>query len=276
VKFLANTGKIWRLGQPLSEDAFLSFGDIAALEADRYEGTTPSSFMAMFAHLILRGDFDTQPLGPMPYVDLMTIDQSLLYMQIPLISAPFDMDETAPGRPPKFLGYGCANGEDVVARLALMHQWFEDGPERVTAKQLEEFRDELLCQSFETYPDVVQGFLNDTLIAKEKMKEWYRLRGVTIPWNSASNDNRKIQNLPKIIPVLPDGEPQKPKLGRPPKSAWIFIRQRSRELKREDLSQLNKVIAARVLAEAANDFDPNELPAETTVIKRMGEFFNGV
>lgn len=276
--FLANTGKVWRSGQPLSDEAFLSFGDLAAFEADRHSGSTPSSFMTMFSHLILCGVFDGEPPGLIPFVDLMVIDQSLRYMQMPLIGAERDKDTNMPARPPEFLGYGCANSDDILGQLALMHQWFENGPERTTPEELHEFASELLAQEFETYPDVVQGFLNDILIAKEKLQEWYRLRGVIVPWPGASNDNMRTGNSPETAIDLSNGVEQmpNPKLGRPPKSAWVFIRTRSREMKRENRDQLNKVIAAKVLNEAANDFSPDDLPAESTVVKEMGRILNGI
>lgn len=276
--FLANTGKVWRPGQPLSDEAFLSFGDLAAYEADRHMGSTPSSFMTLFTRCILTGVFDGEPPGLMPFVDRMVIDQSLLYMQIPLICAQRDKDTNMPTSPPEFLGYGCANGDDILGQLVLMDQWFENGPARTTPEALQEFANELLAQEFETYPDVVQGFLNDTLIAKEKLKEWYRLRGVIVPWPGASNDNTRTDDSPGTAIELSndDEETPNPKLGRPPKSAWVFIKMRSRELKRENRNQLNKVIAAKVLSEAANDFSPDDLPAESTVVKEMGRILNGI
>lgn len=234
--------------------------------------------MTLFTRFILSGVFDGEPPDLLPHVDLMVIDQSLLYMQIPLICAPRDKDTNMPTRPPEFIGYGCANGDDILGQLALMHQWFENGPARTTPDALLEFADELMAQEFETYPDVVQGFLNGTLIAKEKLKEWYRLRGVIVPWPGASNDNTRTDESPGTAIELSndDEETQNPKLGRPPKSAWVFIKTRSRELKRENRDELNKVIAAKVLSEAANDFSPEDLPAESTVVKEMGRILNGI
>lgn len=274
--YLANTGKIWWPGKPLSGEEFLSFGEIAEYEADRHESIEPDSVMTNFAHLILRGEFDAKPLDPLPFVDRITVDQSVRHLQTPLIGAQFDANSNIIAKSVEFLGYGCANSDDVLIRLATMLQWFEGAPNRVTSEDLRAFRTELLANNFETYPDVAQGFLNDTLIAKVKMREWYRLRGMTVPWPLASNDNDATLNAPETPSIIPVGKPQKPRRGRPPKSAWRFINRRSRELKREDQTQLNKVIATKVLDEAANEFCKDDLPAHSTVVKELSGILEGI
>ena len=87
VIYLANTEKLWRQRDLLSDEAFLSFGDVAAYEAARHDGSGPLSFMTQFARLILRGAFDCEPLDLVPFVDLIAIDQSLQHLQIPMIGA---------------------------------------------------------------------------------------------------------------------------------------------------------------------------------------------
>lgn len=206
--YLANTGKLWRQGGLLSDEAFLSFGDVAAYEAARHEGYGALSFMTQFAHLILRGAFDCKPPDPVPFVDLMVIDQSLRHLQVPMIGALCDPKTGLSVRNPEFVGYGCANSDLVLRQLAQMHRWFEGGPQRDTPDELAAFANELLTREFETYPDVVQAFLNDTLIAKERLKEWYRLRGITVPWPGASNDNAML-NEPEEEVLYPSNDEQR-------------------------------------------------------------------
>jgi hypothetical protein len=61
--FLAHTDTVWHRGPPSPPDDFISFGDLAAYEADRHTGTSASSFMTLFARNILSGTFDAEPLG---------------------------------------------------------------------------------------------------------------------------------------------------------------------------------------------------------------------
>ena len=274
--FVEKPVKTWRPGQPLRDEAFLSFGELADYQAQRYGKWTSSSFMTSFSHLIFRGAFDSEPLDHLPFVDLMTIDQSLRYLQIPMIGTQFDKKSNMLADSAEFLGYGCANSDDVIVRLALMHQWFEYGPERRTAEELTSYKKELLTREFEYYPNVFQGFLNDTLIAKEKLQEWYRLRGTSVPWPLASNDNALTLNPAKKPSIISATESRNTPRGRPPKSAWTFIKHRSRQLKRADQNLLNKVIASMVLDEATSDFNKDDLPAHSTVVKELGKILNGV
>ena len=232
--------------------------------------------MTQFVHATLRGVFDSEALALVPFVDLMTIDQSLRHLQMPLFAALCDPRTKLPLSKPEFVGYGCANSDLILLELARLHHWVESGPKRDTQEALEAFSNELLSKEFETYPNVVQAFLKDVLIAKEKLKEWYRRRGITAPWPGASNDNTISHEPVEKILYPSNDESGAPNLGRPPKPAWVFIRRRSRELKRENRGELNKIIAAKVLTEAANDFCPEDLPAESTVLKEMGRILKGI
>ncbi len=274
--FVEKPVKVWRPGQPLRDKAFLSFGELADYEAQKCGKRTSSSFMTSFSHLIFRGAFDSEPLDHHPFVDRMTIDQSLRYLQIPLIDAQFDKKSNMLAGSAEFLGYGCANSEDVIVRLALMHQWFEYGSERKTVEELTSYKNDLLTHPFESYPDKVQGFLNDTLIAKEKLKEWYRLRGTSVPWPLASNDNALTLSPAGKPSVISANESRSTPRGRPPKSAWTFIKHRSRQLRRADKNLLNKVIASMVLDEASSDFNKDDLPAHSTVVKELGKILEGL
>ncbi len=113
-------------------------------------------------------------------------------------------------------------------------------------------------------------------MAKEKLKEWYRRRGVLVPWSGASNDNTETNVLANPVMTPSNDAHVSQKLGRPTKIAWVFIRRRSRELQRKNRSKLTKIIAAKVLSEAANDFSSDNLPAESTVIKEMGKILKGI
>lgn len=274
--FVEKPVKTWRPGQPLRDEAFLSFGELAEYEAQRYRKWTSSSFMTRFSHLIFSGAFDSEPLNHLPFVDLMAVDQSSRYLQIPMIGVQFDEKSNMLASSAEFLGYGCANSEDVIVRLALMHQWFEYGPERRTVEELTAYKNDLLTRPFVSYPDVVQGFLNDTIIAKEKLKEWYRLRGTSVPWPLASNDNALTLRPAEKPSIISANESRNTPRGRPPKSAWTFIKHRSRQLRRADKNLLNKVIASMVLDEATSDFSKDDLPAHSTVVKELGKILEGL
>ncbi len=269
--FLAYTDTVWRRGSTLASDDFISFGDLAAYEADRRSGASASSYMTLFARFILKGAFDAEPLDPMPFVDLMAIDQSRLCMQIPLIGFSPSNTDTRSSAAPVFLGYGSANSDSVIMQLALVDQFFENGEARTSKAELRAFVSDHEGKEFDSYPDSIQGFFNDILIAKDILRYWYRMRGVTPPWPKASNDNahgNTSTGTPKAFP--------KRKRGRPRCSAWDFIKARSREMKKADQTLYNKVIAARVLNQAAEKFCTTELPAETTVIKNMGRILKGL
>ena len=269
--FLAYTDTVWRRGSPYTSDAFISFGDLAAYEADRRARASASSFMTLFVRSILSGAFDAEPLGPLPFVELMAIDQTLIHMQIPHIGiAPQNAAGPSEGVP-RFLGYGSANSEGVIVQLALIDQCFENADARTSLEELQAFASDLKRNKFDSYPDSIQGFFNDILIAKDTLRHWYRMRGITPPWPKASNDNAKASTSASTQQTLP-----KPKRGRPRRSAWNFIEARSRELKKADQTLYNKVIAARVLNEAAQRFCKTELPAETTIIKDMGRILKGL
>jgi|GEM_PF-3770065 len=269
--FLAHTDTVWHRGPPSPPDDFISFGDLAAYEADRHTGKSASSFMTLFARNILSGTFDAEPLGLIPFVDLMTIDQTRLHMQIPYIGFLPDNPQNQSGGMPAFLGYGSANSDGVIAQLALVNQCIENAEARTTSEELQALASDLNKQDFDAYPDSIQGYFNDILIAKDILRHWYRMRGFTTPWSAASNDNAKASTS-----TGKKQAPRKRKRGRPRRSAWDFIEERSREMKKADETLYNKVIAARVLNEAANDFCKTDLPAESTVIKDMGRILKGL
>lgn len=138
----------------------------------------------MFVELILKGAFDPQPLPyDLPFVERMKIDESLRYLLVPQFVHPISRGAGLAPAPPQFVGYGCALSEDIPFYGANADHYFGGGPQRRTAQDLADYGSYLLTKKFDDLPRIPQCALNDIIIAKEKLKDWYDLKNMYVPWS---------------------------------------------------------------------------------------------
>lgn len=266
---------VWRPGQVPDLDLFLSIGEVAELEAARWKTKSYAGFMSMFVELILKGAFDPQPLPyDLPFVERMKIDDSLRYLLVPQFVPPISRGAGLAPAPPQFVGYGCALAEDIPFYVANADHYLGGGPQRRTAQDFADYGNYLLTTKFDGLPRIPQCALNDIIIAKDKLKDWYDLKNMYVPWSEDPGGNA-CDVGPPLSPdahcrtgVAPRGRPEKP--------AWAFIRRRAREMKRNNPKLLHKEIAGAVMEEAAKTFRPSDRPNASTVIKEMGRILDGV
>ena len=266
---------VWRYGQVPELDLFVSFGEVAEMEAERWKTESADGFMTMFVQNILLGEFDPPPLPePMTFVEQLAFDASLHFMLAPLFLPPIKVDGVQAATPPQFVGFGNVISDDIPFYVANAHHHLGDGPLKRTARDFAEYADCLLATKFEELPEIVQGAFMDIIIAKANLKLWYDRSNMYVPWDETPDD--LSCNTEKANSREPNHKRAAPLRGRPEKLAWSFIRRRARELKQDDPKLLHKEIAGMVMDEAAMAFTPSDLPLASTVIKEMGRILDGV
>lgn len=273
--FFKPVPRVWRYGQVPNLDLFVSFGEVAELEAERWQTSSDDDFMTMFVRHILRGEFDpTLSPEPMTFVEQLAFDASLHFMLVPLFLPPIKADRGQAAVPPRFVGFGNVTSDDIPMYVANAHHHLGDGPLRRTAQDFADYADCLLATKFEDLPEIVQSAFIDIIIAKENLKLWYDRRNMYVPSDETPDD--LSCNTEQACAPEANRKPVQALRGRPEKPAWSFIRRRARELKQGDPKLLHKEIAGRVMQEAAMAFKPSDLPNASTVIKEMGRILDGV